>query len=124
MNDLRSQYKWLNIWLQVIIFLHILRVFSMPTIYWRYLIESYPNSPVWASWSYFIISFTRIIFASAILKWKKWGFWGYLSTFILLSIIYLYCSDLIKLSADFIIIFILFLLLFTKGEQKAWDNLR
>jgi hypothetical protein len=42
--------------------------------------RSIPDFPAWVAWPFSLLSVLGVLFAVALLRWKKWGFYGYAAT--------------------------------------------
>jgi hypothetical protein len=71
------------------------------------------------------LSFIEVVFAIALFKWKKWGFYGLIASSVATFIILTTTPDL-NTSASllgFVGLTILYMLLNIGGENKAWSQL-
>jgi hypothetical protein len=101
--------------------------------------QSIPNFPAWVVWPTFVLAVLNIVFAIALLNWKKWGFFGVLGTGLGALALNLYLlsqldleSGIPQAAAGVVAVYavgplmgvmILFVLLRIGGEESAWSRL-
>ena len=110
----------------------VIGTFGIASIIWliHYLSDVDLSSYLW--WWYIFLGASNIVFLYALLKWKKWGFWGILGTSLISSIIFLfvtliYAHSGVGISVGiliFILVGLLFIALQMGGSHKAWNKLK
>jgi hypothetical protein len=81
--------------------------------------------PSWAFIALGLMGIANIIFAAALLKWKKWGFWGFVLTSIIAAGINLEIgTGVLQTLLGLAGVIVLFAILrIRKDGASAWDNL-
>jgi hypothetical protein len=101
--------------------------------------ESIPNFPAWVIWPSFGLAMLNIVFAVALLNWKKWGFFGILGASLAVFALKVYLLNHLDAEigipqaatglvaalalAPLVGVIILFVLLRIGGEESAWSQL-
>jgi hypothetical protein len=81
-------------------------------------------APAWATFALAIVCFANVLFAIALLRWKKWAFFGFLGATILALVINLRIGIRpIFASVGLVGIIILYAALQIGGEGKGWNQL-
>ena len=84
-----------------------------------------PSAPTWALATLVVASIGNVVFAVALFQWKKWGFFGFVGTTVIVFIINLLAFHV---HAGFALlgllgVVILFVTLQVGGEKKGWKQL-
>ena len=83
-----------------------------------------PNAPAWAAPTATVASAANVVFAVALFRWKKWGFWGLLGTGILaLGINLIIGTSVGETILGLLGIVILYGLLQAGEEKRGWTQL-
>lgn len=88
------------------------------------------NTPIWVFIVFIISSVFNIVCAIALFMWKKWGFWGYCTSTVLvlaLNLIYFrsgILTTIISITSSILFVLILFGMLHIGGKNKGWPQLR
>lgn len=86
--------------------------------------ETIPGFPVWVSWVMAAGALLNIVFAVALLKWRKWGFFGFCAISAVAFMLNLYAGLGIGQSIFGLLgLAILYAVLQIGGEEKGWDQL-
>jgi len=86
--------------------------------------QTNPNFPVWVLWVTASLAVLNILFAAALLAWKKWGFYGFAVNSGIAFGLNLYAG--LPLQQAFVGlggILLLFLVLQIGGDRKGWTQL-
>lgn len=82
MSKQKKRHGCLTIWLAFMLFSNsigiLTYIFANSTVR-----ESYPNAPLWVFPMLTIGGILNIIFIIALFRWKKWGFWGSIVTYVI-----------------------------------------
>jgi hypothetical protein len=123
MSNGKQRHGCVTAWLILIIVANGLTAVSMPNL--MNMIKQYqPNMPDWVLWPLVICALLNVVFAFALFKWKRWGFYGFLLTAA--------AAFAMNLSAGFGIgrsllglagVVILYAVLQIGGAQSAWNQL-
>lgn len=125
MPETKYRHGCLTTWLVLVIIANALTVLSYVIfILPRAVHSARPDSPAWALFVMTILGIANLVFAVALFRWKRWGFFGLLVTTTLALIINLRIG--IK-PAVFVAglcgIVILYTVLQIGGKKKGWDQL-
>jgi hypothetical protein len=98
-----------------------------------------PNFPSWVVWPTVVMALLNVVFAIALLNWKKWGFFGVLGTSLgdlalnFYLLIHLDLESVIPQEAAGVVVaytigplisvIILFVLLRIGGKESGWSQL-
>jgi len=83
-----------------------------------------PNVPAWIVPTLVVASAANVVFAVALFRWKKWGFWGLLGTGILVFVINLMIgTSALQSILGLFAILILYGLLQAGEEKRGWTQL-
>lgn len=84
-----------------------------------------PNAPAWTFPAFIVICIANIVFSIALFQWRKWGFFGFLGTTILSSVVSLRMGvPIFHVAAGTAVSFlILFGVLGMGGDKNAWAQL-
>ena len=87
--------------------------------------ESYPNAPGWTFPLLTVLSLINLACAIALFNWKKWGFWGFCATSVIVLIINLSTGVKILPSSmgGLVGIALLYGVLHIGKEDKGWPQL-
>jgi len=118
----RKRHGFLTLWLIIIIganSIEVLRQFFFRDI----LMEAYPTVPEWVFIGIGLTASINIICATALFKWKKWGFWGFLLSSLAGVILYLQLEVGVQALGSLVGVTVLFIALNIGGERKGWYQL-
>lgn len=126
MTETKSRHGCLTTWLALMIIANALTVLSYVILMLpRGAVQSVRlHTPAWALLVLAVSCMANVIFAVALFKWKRWGFFGLLVTTILALVINLRIGikpALVVLGLCGIVI--LYAVLQIGGEKKGWDQL-
>ena len=83
-----------------------------------------PNAPAWAFPAFIVICIANVVFSIALFQWKKWGFFGFLGTTILSSVVSLRTGvPIFHVAAGAVGFLILCGFLGMGGDKNAWAQL-
>ncbi len=120
-----KRHLFLTIWLSLIIVVNVLVAgvyFGMP----GKITSAMPMLPSWYTMVFGVFCVLNIIFAIALFRWKKWGFYGFCSLAVISAIINVYfkVSTIIPaIIVPVISILLLYWALNVGKENKAWTRL-
>jgi hypothetical protein len=113
----------LTAWLVLMILANAFALVSVPLRFGS-IKQLIPDAPDWMIWPTFFLPVLNIVFAIALLNWKKWGFFGVLGTSLVAFALNIYLGIGIPYAvAGFAGVAILFALLRIGGEQSGWSQL-
>lgn len=112
--------KWLILAIVINLVVTVIYVFTFPII----KNAAYSPIPDWAIPIYILSGIFNIVFLVAIFSWKKWGFWGFLATSILLFFVNLLVGvGIIQSILGPLGVAILFGILQMGKEYNGWSQL-
>jgi|SRR5579862_4311657 len=83
-----------------------------------------PNAPAWIAPALTVASAANVVFAVALFRWKKWGFWGLLGTSILAFVTNLIIgTSVLQTILGLLGIGILYFLLQSGDAKRGWTQL-
>ena len=120
-----NSYGHLLLWLLVIIALNLWHIFAgYPSSVTNAIQLNQLDFPIWMINLHGILVTSNLIFGVALIRWKKWGFWGLcITSFISLAGSWYTNLGLLNSFLDLGAIVILFSLLHFGGGHKAWNHL-
>ncbi|CAN5218093.1 hypothetical protein BH10PLA2_BH10PLA2_20380 [soil metagenome] len=128
----------LTAWLVLMVLANVIFLVRMPLTL-SAIQASNPSFPHWVIWPNIILTALNIVFAIALLNWKKWGFFGVLATSLVAVTLHLYVLSHLDLETRFprsvvnsvsafaagplVGLLILFVLLKLGGKESGWSQL-
>lgn len=85
MNKQKKRHGCLRVWLGLMLISNLTVVLIY--IFNNTARENYPNAPVWTFPILTLGGILNIVFIIALFRWKKWGFWGSVVTYVLSFIV-------------------------------------
>jgi hypothetical protein len=119
----KQRHGCLTAWLVLIIVVNALTALTMPSM--MTMMRQYvPNLPDWVLWPLVLCGVLNVIFALALFKWKRWGFYGFLLTTVVALAINISSGLSIGRSLVGLLgVAILYAVLQIGGPMSAWNQL-
>ena len=123
MTNGKQRHGCLTAWLILIIVVNGLSAVSMPSMIT--MVKQYvPNMPDWIVWPSVLLALLNVVFAIALFKWKRWGFYGcLLSTLAAIGMNVAAGLGIGRSLIGLVGVAILYGVLQIGGPQSAWNQL-
>lgn len=123
MEQTKSRHGCLTAWLVLMIIANaasgLIYIFGGSTVR-----STFPGAPGWAFPALIVFSLVNLVCAIAIFQWKKWGFWGFCASSILVGFVNLSIGLGIGTTLGGLIgLAILYGVLQIGNENKGWPQL-
>jgi len=122
MSDRKQRHGCLTVWL---IFIIIMNSAAALMSLERDTIRQYsPSTPDWALLILAVTSIMNVACAVALLKWKKWGFFGFIATSVITFVVNLMTGlNIVHALGGLVGIAVLYGVLQIGKEKKGWTQL-
>ena len=123
MSDKKQRHGCLTAWLVLLIVVNSL-VALLYIVEGSELRKHLPSAPAWTFPALIVLLIANVIFAAALFRWKKWGFWGFIATTVIAFFINLMIGvNVVQAVLGLVGIGILYGVLQIGKENKGWPQL-
>ena len=120
----RERHGCLTAWLWWLVIANALAAVLSPVMLASIRQRSIPDFPSWVAWPFSLLSVLGVVFAVALLRWKKWGFYGYALTAVGIFALNMYAGVGVGAAAVGLIGTVILLgVLQIGGPKKGWSQL-
>ncbi|QEL15057.1 hypothetical protein [Limnoglobus roseus] len=123
--DAQSRHPFLSFMLWWLLIGNVISAVTSPFLLTSIRRGSVPDFPDWVGWPFAVISVLAAICVAALFQWKRWGFYGYAVTALMIFTLNVYAGVSVGAAIlGFVGTIFLFIALHVGGGNKAWPKLK